>query len=184
MNKRLRSYLSVAAALTGLLGHKVWAANQDTQDATISVTPVSNVSISLTNTSWAIGNLDVNTSTVSATAMTLTNTGAVDVTVEAQILDESANWVGDATSTMTVNHYMLYVATSAFTPASDGSQFGSGTILGAVGNNIPLAGLSGSGVGTLTTSAAVDLYYRLDMPVTVNTTAARTTHVRFTATGS
>src|SRR6266851_4050344 len=69
MNTRLKQYWVVVVTLLGMLGSSVWASNTATQDATITVTPVANVSMSLSNATWAIGNQNVNTSTVSVTPM-------------------------------------------------------------------------------------------------------------------
>ena len=186
-------YLAVAVGLLGMVGSRSWASNTDAKDATITVTPVGNVTISLTPSSYDFGNLDVNTSSVSAVAMSLANTGNVDVKVKASIQgdDSGSNWVSDTSST-TINHYRLWVATASARPNVNGSEFGSNNLIGkAVGNTgtpIDLLGLGGlNAVPTINpptgTLPSVSMWYRLDMPTQVNGSAQRTTLVHFVATG-
>jgi hypothetical protein len=162
-------------------------ANANSVDATITVTPVANVSMALTPSSYNFGNLDVNTSSVSAVAMALSNTGDVDISVTKQIPNDSGVFVADVSST-TANHYVLYVATSTNRPASSAFVAANHRIGKAIANTGAASGLTGLGGGTpsITTSGgalpSVDLWYRLDMPTTVTTTAAQTITVRFTGT--
>src|SRR4051812_13560499 len=144
-----KQWLARVLVAVGLLGSQVWAANTDSKDATITVTPVANVTMTLSPNTYDFGNIDVNTSTTSAIPMVLANTGNIDIGVTAEIQgnDSASNWVAD-TSSATVNHYLLFVATSSFVPAANGSQFGVNNLLGkATGNTgtpIALRGLGGN----------------------------------------
>jgi hypothetical protein len=95
MKTRTKKCIAAAAAVMALAGSKVWASNTGTADATITVTPVANVSMSLTPSSYAFGNIGVNTSSVTASAMTLANTGDVDIAVTKQIQTDAGNWISD-----------------------------------------------------------------------------------------
>jgi hypothetical protein len=191
MNKHIKKYLAAALIAVGVASQAM-AANSDTEDATITVTPVANVSMSLSPSTYDFGNIGVNTSTTSAIPMVLTNTGDVNIGVTAEIQgdDSGSNWVAD-TSTTTPNHYVLYVATSSFAPAATGLEFGTnnriGKATGNTGTPIALRGLGGNSASPSLTPAgggfqAVSLYYRLDMPVTVTAATQRTTLVHFIGT--
>jgi len=154
----------------------------DIEDATITVTPMATVSLDLSATTYAFGAIDVNTSTNSATALTLTNNGQVSVTVDKHIETQSdpGGWTAGASAA--ADTYVLYVATSTSRPSL--SDFSGATLFGAQNNVTPLTGSSGtqpvlppSGDGQ-----SVDLWFRLDMPTTVSTLTSRTVTIRFTAT--
>ena len=181
----IRQYLAVVVALAGLMGSKAWAGDVDSKDATISVTPVPNVTMTLTGlTAWNIGTQDVGTSTVSYAATHLTNTGDVDVSATSQVVANTPTWIASLSSG-TLNNYTLYVATSAATPNPDGSEFDPSTAITAAATPVALKGLSGSAAPNLASaSGAVDLWFRLDMPKKVSTTAARNMTVRFTGTAA
>ena len=171
-----------ATVMVGLGSPGVWAAS--TVDATITVTPIVSVSLAISPTTYAFGALAVNTSSVAATRLMLSNNGDVDVTVTKQVQTDPANWVADVSST-TPNHYVLFVATSVARPAV--ADFSTANHrFGALANSSALKGL-GTGTPTITTSGgslpSVDLWFRLDMPTQVTTSAAQTITVRFTGTG-
>jgi hypothetical protein len=153
-----------------------------TEDLTITVTPVAEVSLDLSATTYAFGPIDVNTSTHTATPLTLTNHGGVTVTVDKQIQAQSdpSGWV--AATTPGADQYVLYVATAAARPAL--GDFSAATQFGAQGVVSPLTGTTGVQPTLPPTGAgqSVDLWFRLDMPSTVSTLTPRTITVRFTAT--
>jgi len=171
------------AVMVGLGSPGVWATNTPV-DATITVTPIVNVSLSISPTTYAFGALAVNTSSVTASKLTLSNNGDVDVTVDKRIQSDPANWIADV-STTTPNHYELYVATATTRPnltdfSTANHRFGAVsavTALKGLGGSSPVVSTSG---GTL---PSVDLWFRLDMPTAVTTSAAQTITVRFTGTG-
>jgi hypothetical protein len=171
--------LAVALIFGSALGAPLWA--DATQDATLTVTPAATVSIDLSVPGYAFGAIDVNTSTNSATAVTLTNNGEVTVAVDKRILDQSnpSGWTAGATAGL--DTYALYCATS--TTRLSLSEFGSATKFGLQGNVSALTGPTGTqpllppqGAGQ-----SVDLWFRLDMPTAVSSLAGRTITVRFTA---
>jgi hypothetical protein len=194
MNTRLKSYaVMTAVAVMGLVGSKAWAANTGYIDGTITVTPVANVSLNLAPTTYAFGNLDVNTSSVSAIPLVLSNTGNIAARITKQIPSDTGLWVADVSST-TPNHYILSVATSSFAPDANGLQFSNtGTVhrFGAAvangGSNTSLRGLAGAAtdVDLDAMGGAADdtsLWFRLEMPVSVTSTAGQEILVRFTGT--
>src|SRR3954466_5465943 len=115
MNGHMKKYLTLAAMVVALASSKAWAVVTGSVDGTITVTPSVTVTLQLSPTTYAFGQLAVNTSSVSASALRLTNTGDVDVTMTKKIQADPTDWIAD-TSTTTPNHYILYVATSTARP--------------------------------------------------------------------
>ena len=111
-------------------------------DATITVTPVANVTLTLDTTFYDFGTVNVNSSTSSITALRLTNTGEVYITVDKQITTQS-NPVGWTAGTSTgLDRYVLYCATSTAQPSL--SSFTASTQFGAQGNVTALTGPAGT----------------------------------------
>jgi hypothetical protein len=173
-----------AAVMVGLGSPGAWAYTPST-DATITITPIVDVSLSVSPTTYAFGSLAVNTSSVTATSLVVTNDGNIDATIAKQIQSNSADWIADTSST-TANHFVLYVATSTTRPAMTDFT-NTDHRFGAVANVTPLKGLGGSSpivtAGGGSASPALALWFRLDMPMQVTTSAAQTITVRFTGTG-
>jgi len=172
----------LAITLVGMCSAGSWAYTPST-DATITVTPIVDVSLSISPTTYAFGTLAVNTSSVTATRLTLSNNGTVDASLDKRIQSDPADWVADTSST-TPNHYVLYVATATTRPAVTDFTAADHRF-GAVANVSALKGLNG--VSPIVTAGgalpSVDLWFRLDMPTAVTTSAAQTITVRFTGTG-
>ena len=193
MGKRARRYVALALALVAWASSRVWAANTGYIDGTITVTPVANVILSLAPTTYAFGNLDVNTSSVSAIPLVLGNEGNLDIVITKQIPTDTGLWVADVSS-MTPNHYILSVATSSFAPAASGTQFSdTGTVhrFGAAvsngGSDTALRGLGGTATDVGLTAAAgaapsTQLWFKLEMPTSVTSVASQEIRVRFTGT--
>jgi hypothetical protein len=193
MNTSMKKVVAFAGVALGLVGSNVWAANIGYIDGTITVTPVANVSLQLSPTTYAFGELDVNTSSVTGTALTLSNTGNIAARITKQIPTDGGLWVADVSST-TPNHYILSVATSSFAPNADGSQFSeTGTVhrFGPAfdngGADTALRGLQGGGANVDLDAAggaapSAQLWFKLDMPVSVTSTAGQEILVRFTGT--
>src|SRR2546423_1356384 len=96
MNRRMKQWLGLLVVLVGVVGMKAWASNTPV-DATISVTPVANVSLSIAPTTYAFGNQNVaGGAFVSASSLTLTNNGQVGVTVNKEVKTEPAAWTSAA----------------------------------------------------------------------------------------
>jgi hypothetical protein len=181
METKTLKYLGITALLGLALGiGTAWAGSNTPKDGMITVTPVGTVSFTLVEESYAFGNMDVNTSSNSATALRLTNTGNVSVTVDKKIKTDSApaGWTA-VESTGTVDQYTLYCATSE---ARIGlADFGAGTKFAATHGENNLTGYNGVSDPVIASpSGYVDLWFRLDMPTTVSNQAARTITVTFT----
>ena len=189
MNTSKRWKVAVGMLGIGLLGlgtGRAWAANP--VDATITVTPVATVDLAISPTTYAYGQLAVNTSSVTASALTLTNNGSVDVTCTKQIATQSnpAGWTAAdiaGTGTVGLDKYALYVATAAVRPVNGDFVVASHLFNGTTAN--ALDGLGGT-QPTITTSGGalpnVAMWFRLDMPSSVTSQAGREITVRFNGT--
>ena len=173
MNAKTVKYLGLAALLGLALGAgKAWAASPG--DGTITVTPVVGVSLSLDATTYAFGNIDVNTSTNSATELTLTNAGNVDVKVNKKITD-AGGWTADVAKG--ADTFVLYCATAAARVALSG--FGANTKFTMADTNLTNA--AGDSTPVIAVAGNVKLWFQLDMPSSVSSQVARTIAVLFTA---
>jgi hypothetical protein len=159
-----------------------WATNTPA-DATITVTPIANVSLAISPTTYAYGALSVNTSSVTATALALSNNGDVNVTVDKRITNQSNPGGWTAAGSQGADQYVLSVTTSAARPAA--GDFTAATQFGALSNVTNLTGAAGT-QPTITVSGgalpSVDLWFKLDMPTTVSSQSGREITVRFTGT--
>lgn len=175
----------LAVAILAIASKQAWASNP--VDATITVTPVATVDLAIAPTTYAFGSLDIGVSTVTVSALTLTNNGTVDVTVAKKIQTES-NPVGWTAATIAspnngADKYALFVSTAATRPAV-GDFVNSDHMFDGTNSNA-LKGLGGA-TPVVTTSAGslpnVELWFRLDMPTSVTGNEAREITVRFTGT--
>ena len=176
MNSQTKWKVALAAVVVGLGLRSAQAANP--VDATITVTPVATLDLAISPTTYAFGNLDVNASSVSATALTLTNNSQVSVTVNKAINAQStpAGWTAAADAA--IDTYELYVATSVARPAT--GDFVASHLFGAESNSTALRGTSGS-TPVLANAETADLWFKLVMPVSVTSQVARQIGVQFTA---
>jgi hypothetical protein len=180
MNRQWKVGLSLMA-ITLLGASRVQAGT--TADATITVTPVTSVSIALSPATYAFGNLDVNTSSITASALQLSNDGQVSVTVKKHIETEStpSGWTrGTAAG---ADQYALFVATASARPASGVFNSTDHVLALGDGSKDDLKGAGSANVPTIAPAGNVDLWFRLDMPTTVTAQTARSIGVRFTAVG-
>lgn len=177
MKTRIMRCMGIAALLGLALGAGK-AGAVDFIDGTITVTPVATLGLGLSPASYAFGSLDINTSSNSATALTLTNSGGVSVTVDKKIQTDPGGWQA-VVSTGAANKYTLYCATD--TARVGLAAFGANTKFGAVGASSNLTNFLGATDPIIDPAGTVDLWFRLDMPVTVSNQNPQTITVRFTA---
>ena len=183
MKTRMKWKVVLGMVGIGLLSMgKAWASNTPA-DATITVTPIANVSLSVSPTTYAYGPLSVNTSSITATALTLSNNGQVNVTVDKRITNQSnpAGWT--AGTSQSTDQYVLSVTTAS--AAAVTTDFTAATQLGVLSNVTNLTGAAGTQPiitvpgGAL---ASVALWFKLDMPTLVSSQIGREITVRFTGT--
>ena len=150
-----------------------WAAADNPVDGTITVTPIPTLSITVGG-AIALGSVDVAQSTYPASGQLLTNLSVVGVSVKSKI-GAASGWTASASAGL--DTYALrnlaattvpsHVAIDAETPLSgaDAALTGAQTM-----------GATGQG------SAITSIWYRLDMPTSVSSAAAKTIKITYTAT--
>lgn len=174
-----KKVVSLAAVIVLALGFES-ASAANFADGTITVTPSVTVDLSLSPASYAFGTLAVGSSSNSATALSLSNGGNVDISVDKRIQSDPSGWT--AGTAAGANVYVLSAATAAARPGL--TDFASGTAFGAALSVSSLTGSSGTG-SNVTLSApggSAKLWFKLDMPSGVSEGSGKTITVRFTAT--
>jgi hypothetical protein len=162
------------AAMVSWLGPAAHATNTPV-DATITVTPVADVTLSFTgSTTYDFGSLDVAVSSISATSLVLKNDSEVNVEVNKHI-ENNGGWTHSGT--VGVDTFSLHVATAAARPSD---IFGANHLFpNNSGAQNRLRGI-GNGTPQLAPDATAELWFRLGMPTTVSSQAQKTITVRFT----
>ena len=178
MNNKTTKVLGMLVILMGLGAVGVWAATS--QDATITVTPITTVAMTIAPTTYAYGNLALNTSSVTASALVIQDTGTVNIAIKDQVTG-TGGWSTTGTSVST-DTFVLYVATAAVMPSSstfttspDQRMISSGqrNLLG-LGGGSPVLDTSGGA------TSQINLWFRLDMPTAVSSGVGQTLKVTFT----
>ena len=164
-------------ALAVATGQRAAAQQVNSIDGTITVTPVASVMLQLSPTFYAFGNVDVNTTTNSITALVLSSTGTVGATMQKHVLTEPSGWTAAAAAA--ANVYVLHATAQATNPggaALDAATkfLAANALSNLTDNSTTQTALSASGT--------VNLWYRLVMPTATTTQAARTITVRYTGT--
>ncbi|PKM99483.1 MAG: hypothetical protein CVU78_06050 [Elusimicrobia bacterium HGW-Elusimicrobia-2] len=148
----------------------------DESVVTVTVTPTG-LSVSLTppTTTYAFGDVAVQTSSGALTPITLTNNGSVGVTLKKNIGVEPAAWTAGATAAPNV--YVLYVATSTTQPSYVDLAANCKYAASLASNNLTDA--AGFGGGVVDYDDKVVLWFAIDMPTTSGSSSAQTivTHI-------
>jgi len=164
-------------ALAVVTGQRAAAQQANSIDGTITVTPVASVMLQLSPTFYAFGNVDVNTTTNSITALVLSSTGTVGATMQKHVLTEPTGWTAAATAA--ANVYVLHATAQTTNPG--GAALDAATKFLATNGLNPLT--DNAAVTTaLAYNGTVSLWYRLVMPTATTSQAARTITVRYTGT--
>ena len=183
MSKRMMiGVLAILMAVGGVY------AGTTTEDVSVLIIPIVTEGLTATPTWYNFGAVNVQTSSNSATSLTLTNTGSCGITVEKSVESDDA-WDITAAST-TTDGFGLWVATSAVAVAARPAM-GDYTDLDAGGDYIKalttysnLTGVSNTDQTTLDPEDATGLWFRIDMPKYVTTTDQQSIVVRLQATGN
>jgi hypothetical protein len=156
----------------------------DTEDVTLTVTPLYTEAITVTPGSYAYGSLNLSISSVSASALEIANTGTVGVSLERTVTNDGADWT-IATSTGNTSEFVLWAMTNATRPnAASDFTTGNGHRFSATTGDPGYGNLTNSGgtQQTLGISGTANLWFRLDMPTSVSNSNQQTITVRIRAT--
>lgn len=154
-----------------------------TETVDILVTPGAVAASLLANpVSYNFGTVNLTVSSNSAVAMTLTNDGSGGCTITKQISVEMTGWTATAADPAGLaDQYRLYCGTATSRVSLD--AFHANCILGVLSSPTALSNAAnGTSIGTLAPSAAVNLWFQIDMPLTTTTSTEKTGTLTFTAT--
>ena len=165
----------------GLIGSLVgYGYAADTADVTLTVTPIVVAALTISPTTYAYGNLDLAISSVSASGLTITNSGSVGIKLEKTVTDDGAWILADATGQ--IDRFVLWSMTNPGRPASGDftslNTHNFSTTLTEYNNLTDSAGTQ----QTLSPTNTANLWFRLDMPTSVSSGAGQTITVRVRAT--
>ncbi len=175
MTRKQATWLAAAVIALAAFASTARAADNAAIQILVSVTGTKTVNVS--TTSYNFGPLGVNASSVSATAITVTN-GSTELVETYQLQGANATggttpWILDS-STGTADHYMLAAQFSSGQPADDDASWGSDDLnltaqmctATVLGNGT--AGESGAGVAS---GANRSLWFRIQTPTTASDSA-------------
>ncbi len=168
----------MAVGLVGMMVLPAMAATTDTANVSLLITPVVRVVLSVSPTYYNFGFVDVKTSTASVTALTLTNWGEVGITIDKTVWDD-AEWRIDYSSTAQ-DGFNLWAMTRPSQPGV-GDYDNANYEFSASSKNAGFTDLyCGNPVEDedLDPKESANLWFRLDMPVSVTNTNLQTIHVR------
>lgn len=169
----------MAVGLVGMMVLPAMAATTDSANVNLYVTPVVVVDLNVSPTYYDFGFVDVETSTASVTALTLTNDGDVGINIDKTVWDDGAWYIN--LSTTTQDGFDLWALTNA-------TQLGHDSYIGGHafsetkqdGGFTRLTNLGGTDED-LDPEETANLWFRLDMPRYVTTINQQTIHIRLRA---
>ena len=176
--------LIVGLMVVGLVGMTVgtlMAASTDTY-INLYVTPVVTTSLTISATYYNFGSVNVRTTTGSVSALTLTNDGDIDITLQKEVTDAD-DW--DITISSTAKDgFILWAMVSDNQPNHTAFENGSSSF-----SNVGLSDLNnltdtGGTQVSMSKDETEDLWFRLDMPDSVSTVTEKKIMVRLLATSN
>ena len=183
--KKLVTAVALGMLTLGILSlgaGKAWAHSGDVYTTTsaavdVMVTPIVTVDLTANPTYYNFGLLAINTSSFSAKAVNLQNTGNVGVTLNKHADNTASNnWTINASSGL--NKFTLYAATATARPAGIAS-FANADKLPDNVTPTQLQGIGGSTQVSMDPTVNVSLWFRIDMPTATTTSASQSIPVHF-----
>ena len=185
--KKLAGVVALGTLVLGLAGlsSKVYAdpgvmGVSTTAIVDVMVSPIVTVDLTASPTYYNFSYVSINTSSNSASAVNLQNTGNVGVTMQkhGQATTVSGNW--SMSSVAATNQFVLHVATASDRPSVADFAITDQKINAATLNN--LKGIGGSSQVSLVPTENVSLWFRIDMPTATTVGAAQTVPIHFVGT--
>lgn len=180
MMKRIASFLLTLTALA-IFAAPLRAASTTTA-VDVMVTPIVTVSLTVDTTFYNFSYIDINSSTNSATPVTLSNVGNVNVSMQKRG-HNSANWTISADTIPALNEFVLWSATGTNRPNLSDYRTDIATPPDLVTSGLTdLTGtLSGNSV-SVAPGDSVKLWFRLQMPTATYTGAQQNIPINFVGT--
>ena len=171
----------VVVGLVGMMAGMGMAASTDTH-INLYVTPIVITSLTISSTFYNFGLVDAATSTGSVSALTLTNNGNIDISVEKEVTFDD-DWDIKLSST-TKDGFILWAMVSAGQPShlafENGLSSFSNVALDTPNN---LTDTTGTQV-SMSKDENKDLWFRLDMPYSLSTGDEQKITVRLIGTSN
>ncbi len=177
--------LIVVLMVVGLVGMVVGTAKAATDSANINllITPVVTVDLSVSPTYYDFGSVDVQVSTCSILALTLSNDGTVGVTLDKTVWNDGGDW--DITVSSTVQDgFDLWAMTQNAQPGQGDYTDNNDRFVKTEGNggyNV-LYNRDEASQEDLDSEETKNLWFRLDMPKYTTNVNEKTINVRIRAT--
>jgi hypothetical protein len=185
--KKLLLAVLVAGLLGLAAGNAMAATSTDSANIDLLVTPVVIVDLNVTPTYYNFGNIDLQTSTMSLTALTLSNAGNVGFKIEKAVWANGADWDITKSSTQT-NGFDLWAMVNASKPTllSEFAAASAGFNEAGTGSDTYMNALKDSGgvQVNMSPTQTQNMWFRLDMPKYVTKEAQQTIKVRLKATAN
>ena len=187
MNTVIKKLVSAAAlgmlalGIISLGSGRVWAHNGSAISTTavvdVLVTPIVTVDLTASPTYYNFGYLNINSSSYSATAINLQNTGNVGVTLQKHGNNAaSGNWT--IANSSGLNQFTLYAATASARPAGIAS-FAAADRMPTSASPDNLQGVGGASQVSMVPAENVSLWFRIDMPTATTVGASQSIPVHF-----
>ena len=172
----------MVVGLAGMLAGTVRGASTDSADINLLVTPVITVTLNVSPTYYDFGNVDVQITTCSITALTLSNDGTVGILLEKAVWNDD-DWDIEKSSTVQ-DGFDMWAMTKETQPGqseyTDPNDKFVKLLLDAGYNE--LYNRTDGQQEDLDSEETKDLWFRLDMPKYVTNTDQKTIQVRIKAT--
>ena len=176
--------LIVGLMVVGLIGFLAVRGEAATDDVKINIfiTPIVTTSLTVDTTFYYFGSVAVETTTGSVSALTLTNDGDIDVTLEKEMLDDGGWYVGRSSSVE--DGFILWAMASTSQP-SHAAFVSASSSFSKAGLNTLNNFTEGAGTQVeMSKDETKNLWFRLDMPYAVSQSAEQKLQVRLMATSN
>lgn len=183
LSKKLSGIIAVGLLALGLFNLKadrLWAdgATSISSSAVVDVlvTPVVTVSLTANPTYYNFGTLELNSSSISAAAVTITNAGNVGVTMQKHNNNPSGWTIGTSTG---ADIFSLYTATADARPTLGALETAANRLSTSLSN---LQGNGGATQVSMNANQAVNVWFEIHMPTTTTSALQKTIPVHFVGT--
>ena len=170
----------MVVGLLGVMAGTGMAQTTDTNDIDLYVTPIVITSITVSPTFYNFGDVNVATSTGSASALTLTNDGDIEVAITKEITVSDGWYVTRSSSAEDGFDLWAMISQTQPTHAQFENTFASFSKTGLGVENI-LPDTSGNQI-VMSKAESNNMWFRLDMPYSVSLSGEQKIEVQLTAT--
>ena len=177
--------LIIGLMVVGIMGLMAGTGEAATDDVKINlfITPIVTTSLTVSPTYYSFGSVDVETSTGSVSALTLTNDGDIDIKIEKEMLEDGDAWDVTRSST-SENGFVLWAMVSVGQPSHAAFVAGVSSFSDAGLNQLNDLTETGGAQVEMSKDETRNLWFRLDMPYAVSTVVEQKIQIRLMATSN